>query len=212
MKLKINDTIYPIEIERKRTNKNTYIRVKKDMTIQVTTNFFTSDKQISKLITDNTSKIEKMISTQVTKNENNDGFFYLGKKYDIVYVEYCDISFGDRKVFINKKLDIDKWYKKKATTIFKERLDYMYHRFSKKIPYPALRIRKMTTRWGVCNVKTKTVTLNLELMKRDIKYLDYVIVHELSHLIYANHSSNFWSLVEENMPDYKKYRKEMKEF
>lgn len=212
MKLKINDTIYPIEIERKRTNKNTYIRVKKDMTIQVTTNFFTSDKQISKLITDNTSKIEKMISTQVTKNENNDGFFYLGKKYDIVYVEYCDISFGDRKVFINKKLDIDKWYKKEATTLFKERLDYMYHHFSKKIPYPALRIRKMTTRWGVCNVKTKTVTLNLELMKRDIKYLDYVIVHELSHLIYANHSSNFWSLVEENMPDYKKYRKEMKEF
>lgn len=212
MKLKINDTIYPIEIERKKTNKNTYIRVKKDMTIQVTTNFFTSDKQISKLITDNTSKLEKMISTQVTKNENNDGFFYLGRKYDIVYVEYCDISFGDKKVFINKKLDLDKWYKKEATTIFKERLDYMYHCFSRKIPYPALRIRKMTTRWGVCNVKTKTVTLNLELMKRDIKYLDYVIVHELSHLIYANHSSNFWSLVEENMPDYKKYRKEMKEF
>lgn len=212
MKLKINDTIYPIEIERKKTNKNTYIRVKKDMTIQVTTNFFTSDKQISKLITDNTSKLEKMISTQVIKNENNDGFFYLGKKYDIVYVEYCDISFGDKKVFINKKLDLDKWYKKEATTLFKERLDYMYHCFSRKIPYPALRIRKMTTRWGVCNVKTKTVTLNLELMKRDIKYLDYVIVHELSHLIYANHSSNFWSLVEENMPDYKKYRKEMKEF
>lgn len=212
MKLKINDTIYPIEIERKKTNKNTYIRVKKDMTIQVTTNFFTSDKQISKLITDNTSKLEKMISTQVIKNENNDGFFYLGKKYDIVYVEYCDISFGDKKVFINKKLDIDKWYKKEATTLFKEHLDYMYHCFSRKIPYPALRIRKMTTRWGVCNVKTKTVTLNLELMKRDIKYLDYVIVHELSHLIYANHSSNFWNLVEENMPDYKKYRKEMKEF
>ncbi len=212
MKLKINDTIYPIEIERKKTNKNTYIRVKKDMTIQVTTNFFTSDKQISKLITDNTSKLEKMISTQVIKNENNDGFFYLGKKYDIVYVEYCDISFGDKKVFINKKLDLDKWYKKEATTLFKERLDYMYHCFSRKIPYPALRIRKMTTRWGVCNVKTKTVTLNLELMKRDIKYLDYVIVHELSHLIYANHSSNFWNLVEENMPDYKKYRKEMKEF
>lgn len=212
MKLKINDTIYPIEIERKKTNKNTYIRVKKDMTIQVTTNFFTSDKQISKLITDNTSKLEKMISAQVIKNENNDGFFYLGKKYDIVYVEYCDISFGDKKVFIDKKLDLDKWYKKEATTLFKERLDYMYHCFSRKIPYPALRIRKMTTRWGVCNVKTKTVTLNLELMKRDIKYLDYVIVHELSHLIYANHSSNFWNLVEENMPDYKKYRKEMKEF
>ena len=70
----------------------------------------------------------------------------------------------------------------------------------------------MTTRWGVCNTRSKTVTLNLELIKRDTKYLDYVIVHELSHLIHANHSSDFWDLVEENMPDYKKYRKEMKEF
>ena len=70
----------------------------------------------------------------------------------------------------------------------------------------------MTTRWGVCNTKEKTITLNLELMKRDLKYLDYVIVHELSHLIHANHSKSFWEVVEENEPNYKKIRKEMKEF
>lgn len=212
MKLQIDNNIYPIVIERKKSNKNTYIRVKKDMTIQVTTNYFTSQKAITKLIEENTDKIEKMINQQKTKNENNNGFFYLGKKYDVVYVEYCDISLGESKVFLNKKLDIDKWYKKQAQVIFKDHLDNIYHRFSKRIPYPDLRIRKMTTRWGVCNVKTKTVTLNLELIKRDTKYLDYVIVHELSHLIHANHSSKFWDLVEENMPDYKKYRKEMKDF
>lgn len=212
MKLQIDNNIYPIVIERKKSNKNTYIRVKKDMAIQVTTNYFTSQKAITKLIEENTDKIEKMINQQKTKNENNTGFFYLGKKYDVVYVEYCDISLGESKVFLNKKLDIDKWYKKQAQVIFKDHLDNIYHRFSKRIPYPDLRIRKMTTRWGVCNVKTKTVTLNLELIKRDTKYLDYVIVHELSHLIHANHSSKFWDLVEENMPDYKKYRKEMKDF
>ena len=70
----------------------------------------------------------------------------------------------------------------------------------------------MTTRWGVCNTKLKIITLNLELIKRDIKYLDYVIVHELSHLIEANHSSRFWSIVEKNYKDYKKIRKEMKDF
>lgn len=212
MKLQIDDTIYPVEIERKKSNKNTYIRVKKDMTIQVTTNFFTSDKAITKLIEENSNKIKKMIKTQEIKNENNTGFFYLGKKYDIVYVEYCDISLGENKVFLNRKIDLDKWYKKEAMKIYKEHLDQIYHRFSRKIPYPSLKIRKMTTRWGVCNVKTKTITLNLELIKREVKYLDYVIVHELSHLIYANHSSKFWDLVEENMPEYKKYRKEMKEF
>ncbi len=212
MKLQLDDEIYPIEIQRKKTNKNTYIRVKNDMTIQVTTNYFTSEKNIIKLIEDNTEKIKKMLDHQKIKNENNTGFYYLGKKYDVIYVEYCDISIGETKVFLNRKLDLDKWYKKQAKTIYKEHLDKIYNRFSKKIPYPDLRIRKMTTRWGVCNVKTKTVTLNLELIKRDTKYLDYVIVHELSHLIHANHSKKFWDLVEENMPDYKKYRKEMKDF
>ena len=56
------------------------------------------------------------------------------------------------------------------------------------------------------------ITLNLELIKRDISYLDYVIIHEMSHLIYGNHSTSFWRLVEQNMSDYKKYREEMKVF
>lgn len=212
MKLCVGDNTYPIEIERKKSNKNTYIRVKKDFTILVTTNYFTKDKAITKLIEENESKIEAMIEVQKKKHENNDGFFYLGKKYEIIYVEYCDISFGEQRVFMRKSLDQDKWYKKQAQLIFKEQLDKVYATFSKNIPYPTLKIRKMTTRWGVCNVRTKTVTLNLELIKRDVAYLDYVIVHELSHLIHANHSKEFWSLVEENMPEYKKYRKEMKEF
>ena len=70
----------------------------------------------------------------------------------------------------------------------------------------------MKTRWGVCNVKTKRVTLNLELIKKDIKYLDYVIAHELSHLVYPNHSKNFWALVERVIPNYKILRKEMRSY
>lgn len=212
MKFTVDFKDYDVEIQRKVSNRNTYIRVKNDLKILVTTNTFTSDKAISKLLDENYSKVVKMIEAQLVKRENNQGFYYLGKKYDIVYVDYCDISFGDTKVFINKKLDIDKWYKRQAKKIFSEHLDRMYKKFTKTIPYPNLKIRKMTTRWGVCNIKLKTVTLNLELIKRDSKYLDYVIVHELSHLIHPNHSREFWDLVEENIGDYKKYRKEMKEF
>lgn len=212
MKFTVDFKDYDVEIQRKVSNRNTYIRVKNDLKILVTTNTFTSDKAISKLLDENYSKVVKMIDAQLIKRENNQGFYYLGKKYDIVYVDYCDISFGDTKVFINKKLDIDKWYKKQAKEIFSEHLDLMYKNFTKTIPHPNLKIRKMTTRWGVCNIKLKTVTLNLELIKRDSKYLDYVIVHELSHLIHPNHSREFWNLVEENIGDYKKYRKEMKEF
>ena len=213
MRLDVDGKYYDIVIEKKAGNRNTYIRVKKDLTIQVTTNKFTSTKAIEKLIEDNYDKLVKMIEAQEVKKENNEGgFFYLGKKYDVVYAEWCDISFGEDKVFLNKKLDIDKWYKEQAKTLFQEHFDEVYNRFSRKIPYPELKIRKMKSRWGVCNIRTKVITLNLELIKRDVKYLDYVCAHEMSHLIYGDHSPNFWKVVGENIPDYKEYRKEMKDF
>ncbi len=213
MKFTFDDKTYDIVIERKKTTRNTYIRVKNDLTILVTTNKFTTNGFISSLIEENYEKIVKMITVQEKKQENNKGFFYLGKQYDIVYVDDDSvISFGSTKAFFSKDFDIDKWYKKQAKSIFLEHFNEQYNKFSKKIPYPSLKIRKMSSRWGVCNINLKTITLNLELIKRDTKYLDYVIVHELSHLIHADHSERFWALVGENMPDYKKYRKEMKEF
>ncbi|MBQ3468602.1 MAG: M48 family metallopeptidase [Bacilli bacterium] len=207
-----NDKKYDIVIEKKRTTKNTYLRVKDDMKIHITTNFLTPNKFIEKFINDNYNSVIKMIERQEQKKEANTGFRYLGKKYDIVYTDSKKVILGENKVFMNKDTDIDKWYKKQAKTIFQEELDRLYDEYCYEIPYPNLRIRKMTSRWGVCNTKLKTITLNLELIKRDLKYLDYVIVHELSHLIEANHSSKFWKLVEDNFKDYKKVRKEMKEF
>lgn len=211
MQLRYNDNNYDIVIERK-NNKRTYIRVKDDLKIHVSTNYFETNFSIKKLIKDNYREICKMIDNATVKKENNSGFFYLGKKYTIVHIEGDDISFSNDIVYIGRDVDIDKWYKSKAKDLFLERLNYNYDNFSRKIPYPKLRVRKMTSRWGVCNIMTHIITLNLNLIKRDIKYLDYVIVHELSHLVHGDHSSRFWKLVGENMPDYKKYREEMKEF
>lgn len=212
MQLTYNNKDYEIEIEKKRTNKNTYIRVKKDLKIHVTTTIFTSTKSIVKLIDENYDRICKMIDFQEVKVKNNTGFFYLGKQYILVRTDNKGITFSKDKVFVNHDFDIDKWYKEKAKELFQERLDHNYERYTRKIPYPKLRIRKMTSRWGVCNIRTHIITLNLELMKRDISYLDYVIIHEMTHLIHGDHSSRFWKVVEENMPDFKKYREEMKEF
>lgn len=211
MQLRYNDNNYDIVIERK-NNKRTYIRVKDDLKIHVSTNYFETNFSIKKLIKDNYREICKMIDNATVKKENNSGFFYLGKKYTIVHIEGDDISFSNDIVYIGRDVDIDKWYNSKAKDLFLERLNYNYDNFSRKIPYPKLRIRKMTSRWGVCNIMTHIITLNLNLIKRDTKYLDYVIVHELSHLVHGDHSSRFWKLVGENMPDYKKYREEMKEF
>ena len=212
MQLTYNNKDYDIVIEKKRTTKNTYIRVKKDLKVTVTTSIFTTTKSIEKLIYDNYERICKMIDFQEVKAKNNSGFYYLGKQYVVVYCDREDIEFDGDKVYLPHNFDIDKWYKKKAKDLFLERLDYNYEKFTKNIPYPKLRIRKMTSRWGVCNIRTHIITLNLELIKRDIPYLDYVINHEMSHLIHGDHSNRFWKLVEENMPNYKKYRDEMKEF
>jgi len=203
---------YKIEIIRKKGNKNTYLRVKPDLTLYVTTNLLTSDKKIMKIIQENQTLIEKMYEKQLVKIKNNEGFYYLGKKYDIIYVQGKDLTLGENKVFIGKDLDVEKWYKKKAKEIFKKHLDLCYQNFTRKIPYPSLKIRRMTSRWGVCNYKSITVTLNLELIRKDLSCLDYVIYHELSHLIEHNHSSRFWSVVEENYPNYKEIRKLMKDY
>lgn len=212
MQIEINNTIYDVVITKKVGTKNTYFRVKNDLKLYVSTNAFVTDKQIKKMITENIDSISSMFLKQQKKINNNTGFYYLGKQYDVVNVLGSDITLGENKVFVGRDANIEKWYQKQAKKLFRERLDYWYSVFTREIPYPSLTIRKMTSRWGVCNSKLKRVTLNLELMKRNIDCLDYVIVHELSHFKEMNHSSKFWKVVEENYPNYKKIRRIMKDY
>lgn len=212
MNLSFNDKKYNVKIIKKRNTKNTYIRVKDDFTILVTTSIFTSDNSIMKIVEENEKSIIRMIEKASKRCDFNSKFFFWGKEYDIIYTNENDISFGKNKVFVGREIDINKYMKKVAGEVFKERLDYWYSSFSCEIPYPSLTIRSMKSRWGVCNVQSKRVTLNLELIKKIPECLDYVIVHELSHLIHANHSKEFWNLVGENYKDYKKVRKILKEY
>ena len=207
MKLEIAGESYPIIIEKKKTTKNLYIRVKDDLAVHITCHTFTSDRQIEEIIRKNQKSIVDMIHRMKQKKKREEEFYFLGKKYDIVYTEFCDISLGKDKVFIHRDFDLDRWKKKQALSLFQEHLETCYDRFSRKIPHPTLRIRKMKSRWGVCNTKTHVITLNLELITKDIHCLDYVIMHELSHLVEPNHSKRFWSVVEENCRNYKYYRK-----
>ncbi|MBO5354122.1 MAG: M48 family metallopeptidase [Lachnospiraceae bacterium] len=73
------------------------------------------------------------------------------------------------------------------------------------------RIRNMKTRWGTCNVVDKRIWLSLHLAKKDPRCLEYVIVHELTHLYEPNHSKAFWERVGRYYPDWKAVRKLLKE-
>ena len=91
MELLYNNQKYEIVIEKKIGQKNTYIRVKNDCKVSVTTSYFTSNKYIENLIKNNYSKIGKMINQQESKKKNNTGFFYLGKKYEVI--EFNELLF-----------------------------------------------------------------------------------------------------------------------
>lgn len=210
MKYVIEGIEYDVIIEKK-NNKNTYIRVKEDSKIYVTTNYFVSKSYIRQLLDNNYEVIKKMIDKNKVKQDKSNNFYYLGKKYDIIIVPTFDIDITDDKIFVKNNDYLNKWLKKQTEKLYKERLDYIYSLFKESIPYPKLRIRKMKTRWGVCNRKDQVVTLNSELIKYGISQIDYVIVHELSHFIWFDHSKNFWNQVMKYCPNYKEIRKTLKE-
>ena len=170
MKYKIDNNIYEVEIIRK-NNKNTYVRVK-DGKIVVTTSFLTTKLTVTKILDDNVSFLKKALYKDLKKQEKNDRFYYLGKCYGVVFKPSICVEISDYKIYANDSNSLDKWLKNQTLTIFKERLNYWYDNFLEDIPYPNLKIRKMTSRWGVCNRKNNNVTLNSELIKYYISKID----------------------------------------
>ncbi|MDD3048535.1 MAG: M48 family metallopeptidase [Bacilli bacterium] len=209
MYISIDGINYEIKIIKK-SIKHTYLRVKEDLIIYVTTSKWTSINDIKKLINDEIPNLRKMINKQQRRLDNTPKI--LGNDIDVVIISNLKKpEYENGKLYIKDKSKLDSYYKTLAESIFKNRLDVIYSYFKENIPMPILKVRKMKSRWGVCNRKDNSITLNLELLKKEIKYLDYVIIHELSHFVHFNHSSLFWSLVSKYKPDYKLIRKELRE-
>lgn len=210
MKFLIDDKEYEVVIQKK-NNKNTYIRVKEDLKIYVTTSYFASKLYIYNLLEQNKEYLKKVLTKQEIKNENT-SFKYLGKKYDVIICNIVNkVEFDENKIYTPSEKELDKYIKKNTLELFKERLDYNYNLFLENIHYPKLKIRTMKTRWGVCNKRDNSVTLNSKLIEYNIEALDYVIIHELSHFVHFNHSKEFWMLVSKYNPNYKQIKKYLKE-
>ncbi len=204
-------TQYPIVIIRK-NNKNIYIRVNDDLEICATTGYFTTKHAVYELINNNKSAIDKMLKKRVNQQKRESKFYYLGQVYDIIIVPTIDeIMFDNNKIYVKSNEYLNKWLKKEIIKLFNERLQIIYPSFTENIAYPNLKIRKMKSRWGVCNRRNVSITLNSNLINYDISKLDYVIVHELSHFVNFNHSATFWLLVSKHCPNYKMIRKELKD-
>ena len=206
----MNTTInnYKVKIIRKK-NKHTYIRVKNNE-IVITTNYLTPKILINKLIKNNSKEIEQMIINN-NKKINDNNFYLLGNKYDVIYDELITkTTINNDKLIVKNELELTKFLDQYIKIIFSSRLNKWYSILKKEIPVPNLKIRKMKSRWGVCNTKNNNVTLNYYLYKYDLECLDYVIVHELSHFIVGNHSKDFWKIVNKYYPNYKEVKKKLR--
>ncbi|MDP2228597.1 MAG: SprT family zinc-dependent metalloprotease [Moraxellaceae bacterium] len=106
---------------------------------------------------------------------------------------------------------IELWQRREARRVFPLRLAFAHEAMKDlHLPFPELKVRKMRTRWGSCT-RSGVVTLNLELIRMPPECIDYVITHELCHLIEFNHSERFYKLQERYMPEWKARKHELEE-
>ena len=188
MKYTLDGIDYDVIIEKK-NNKNLYIRVKDDLKIYVTCNYLTSKNMIKKVLDSNQTSLQKMINQANNNINKRNKFFYLGKEYDIIINEDTKkVQIVDNKIFTKNEKMLNKWYNDEIVRIFDDRYIYVFNHFNENIKSPILKIRTMKTRWGVYNKKNHTITLNSKLIEYDVSKIDYVIIHELSHIIHFDHS------------------------
>ena len=165
-----------------------------------------------KLLKENETAIFKMIEKKRKEQEREKKFYYLGQEYEIYMMPTNrEVEIYDHTIMIPSLKKLQSFLKKNMKELFTEHYDYWYQQFEEPIHKPTLKFRKMKTRWGVCNRRDDSITLNTRLLEYDTKYLDYVIIHELSHLVHFDHSKEFWEVVAKYCPDYKLLRKEMRE-
>ena len=101
------------------------------------------------------------------------------------------------------KQHIHEWYKQQTARIIADRLPTLARRFN--VTYNKISIKNQKSRWASCS-KNGNLNFNLLLVAAPSNVIDYVIIHELMHLIEFDHSQQFWQLVREADPDYKKHR------
>ena len=150
---------------------------------------------------------------------SGEGFFYLGRQYKLIVKRSKEdsVSLTRGQLIVqttkavsngrhNKKL-LDVWFATKAETVFQDRFNEMLTRFDYKNT-PILSVREMKKRWGSFLNKEK-IFLNPKLIQTPKECIDYVIVHELCHLKYKNHSTKFWQFLDEKYPKWERVKEKL---
>ena len=119
----------------------------------------------------------------------------------------------NRKKMLEKAMPLPSVYtKEQCLAIYTAVSDSIFPLFSDVLggEKPTLKVREMRTRWGVCNLKTRTITLNTRLADKPRAALEYVVLHEYVLFTHPNHQAGFHAEMARLMPDYKQRRKLLK--
>jgi len=155
--------------------------------------------------------------TPPRKYVNGETHLYLGRQFKLRIEKAAanEVKLFRGRLLVLKKENtspknlLTDWYREKAAIHFEDTLKKVLPLFMRyDISEPELQIRHMPTRWGSCTTKGKVI-LNPELIKAPKGSIEYVIIHELCHLIHHNHTKAFYELQESIMPDWKKWKERL---
>jgi len=161
----------------------------------------------------------------IRKYVSGENHYYWGKRY-ILNVIFQKAPLANKVVIRNKKY-LDLYIRENSSQQIRKNALYSWYRSELKKEIPTLvakwekkldvslldwGVRSMKTKWGTCNTIAKRIWLNLELVKKPYQCLDYIVLHEILHLIERTHSDRFNLLMEKYFPNWKSVRKELNEF
>lgn len=141
---------------------------------------------------------------------------FMGKSYLLVIIEHngpSQIKINDELMHcytqpnaseVQNQTVLDRWYRQEMES----RLPELLHHWEKVIGVQVKQwgIKKMKTRWGSCNTRAHRIWLNLSLIKKPLVCLEYVLVHELVHLLEASHNQRFYALMTQFMPNWREHQ------
>lgn len=139
--------------------------------------------------------------------EEGEAFQYLGEPHEVVIEKRPSSEVEDRQLLLaahhveqtSVKRALETLYRRKARERFEDRADHYTAELG--VDYEKIEVRNQRTKWGSCST-SGTLGLNWRLMMAPPEVVDYVVLHEIAHLVEPNHNDEFWELVARHDPDY----------